>query len=100
MPSRGPASSFPEVSSLHQSDVLPAEDRVPQLVDRMAPPVELLRPLLARAARTAREHGHQRGQFLVGGVALEDAEHRRRMLGRCVERDVAWVGDLADVYIV
>src|ERR1700742_70075 len=66
----------PHVSPLHQGELLPAEDRVTQFVDRQSPPADLPLTHLTAAAPSAAEHRDQRGHLVVGWVALEHPDVR------------------------
>src|SRR5579884_1655319 len=59
-----------------QRDPLPAEDRIPQLVDGMSPHVALGSRRLGRTATCAAEHRDQRGKLFLGRVALDDLDVR------------------------
>src|ERR1700722_7705629 len=77
--------SSPHVGPFQQGDLLPAEDRVAQLVHGQPPAGALGRSLLTSAAGGAAHHRDQRGQLLVGRRALE---HPNMWLVRVTRRSL------------
>src|SRR5271168_3067655 len=72
----GSCGSSPHVEPFQQGDLLPAEGRVAKFVDGQAPAGLLLLRGLTSAAGGAAENRDQRGQLLVGRVALEHLDVR------------------------
>src|ERR1700761_4306666 len=68
--------SSPHVEPFQQGDLLPAEGRVAKFVDGQAPAGLLRLRGLTSAAGGAAENRDQRGQLLVGRVALEHLDVR------------------------
>ncbi len=65
-----------QVSPSLQGYLLPAEERIAQPVDRMAPQVFFLLPWLARRPRGGGEHSDDRADLQFGRAALDELDVR------------------------
>src|ERR1700678_892304 len=91
------ASSSAHVGPFQQGDLLPAEDGITQLVDGQPPPVVFGWSRFTAAADGAAQHRDQRGQLLVGRLALEHPDVRLVCLRLVLVAHRGWIVRLVPV---